>query len=79
MNVPDVKSEIGDVNLPLTFEIYQEGIYWVGRCRELDIVTSGLEQARVELSIRMIAQAQVDYAMKNGAYMNLFRKGPVIP
>ena len=62
------------LKVPLTFEFYQEADCWVGKCVEMDIVTSSLSLKRVRCDLKRICKAQARFAKTHGAWNNLFRK-----
>lgn len=52
-------------HLDLNVDVYQEGEYWIAKCRELDILASGPSKQRCIEDIRPVAEAQVLFGMKH--------------
>lgn len=64
------------LKIPLTFKYRFTGLHWVGKCVELDILTSDTSLWVVKKDIKKLAKAQCKYAIKNKLLHNLFRQPP---
>ena len=62
------------LKIPLTFKFSYTGLHWVGKCIELDILTSDGSLSVVKKDIKKLAKAQCEYAIKNKRLSNLFRE-----
>lgn len=60
-------------SVPLNIVLYKDGDYWIGRCIEFDVMTSGIDEDRVREDAINICSAQWLFAFKNGFLGNLFR------
>ena len=63
-----------ELNVPLTFEFHKEGMYWVGKCVELDILTAHKSRSVVQEDLESICKVQAQFARVHGVMHQLFRK-----